>query len=107
MVATTAKRKTDDSKQRSQAIKANVAVKDSFDAAQELYTQGVSQLAAKDYESAADTFGHSSAGFDEAYQAAADKRAKAEAAMKAADEATAESQRKAEEADPLLQSNSQ
>ncbi len=106
MGVTTVKGKTDESKQRSEDIKANVAAKDSYDSAQELYNEGSSQLAAKEYEAAAEAFDRAGAGFDDAYQTAAEKRAKAEEAMKAADEATAESQRKAEEADPVLQANS-
>ena len=100
------KDKTDQAKQRSEDIKADVAVKDMYDCAQQLYDAAAGLLAAKDYEAAADTYGQSAEAFDAAYQAAAEKRAKAEEAMKAADEATAESQRKAEEADPLLQTTS-
>jgi hypothetical protein len=100
------KDKTDESKQRSEDIKANVAVKDLYDSAQGIYSEGDDQLRHKEYEAAADAYARAGAGFDEAYQAAADKRAKAVEAMNSADEATAESQRKAEEADPLLQSTS-
>jgi hypothetical protein len=106
MTVATIKGKTDESRQRAEDIKANVAVKDEYDAAQALYNEGSSNLAAKEYEAAADTFDRSGAGFDEAYQAAVVKKANADKAMKAADEATAESLRKAEEADPLLQSTS-
>jgi hypothetical protein len=106
MTATAVKAKTDDAKQRSEDIKADVAVKDLYEAALEAYNEGSSQLAAKEYESAADSYDKSGAAFDEAYQAAAAKRAKAEEAIKAAEEATAQSQRKAEEADPLLQPSS-
>jgi hypothetical protein len=106
MSVTTVKVKTDDAKQRSEEIKADVAVKDQYAAAMELYNEGASQLAAKEYESAAEAYDRSASAFEEAYQAAAEKRAKAEEAMRAADEATAASQRKAEEADPLLQSTS-
>jgi len=102
----TVKDKTDASKQRSEDIKANVAVKDMYDSAQELYTEGSSELAAKDYEAAADSYGRAGSGFDDAYQAASEKRASAEAAMKESSDATAESQRKAQEAEPLLQANS-
>jgi hypothetical protein len=100
------KDKTDQAKQRSEDIKADVAVKDLYDAAQQLYDAASGQLAAKDYDGATDSYSKASDAFDAAYQAAAVKRANAEEAMKAADEATAESQRKAEEADPLLQSTS-
>ena len=106
MAVSTIKDKTDGEKQRSEDIKANVAVKDQYDAALELYNEGASKLAAKEYEAAADAYDRSGAGFADAYQAAAEKRATAEAAMKAAGEATSESQRKAEEADPLLKSTS-
>jgi hypothetical protein len=106
MTVSTVKDKTDESRQRSEDIKANVAVKDLFDSAQELYADGASQLAAKDYEAAADSFDRAGTGFEEAYLAAMEKKARADEAMQAAEEATAESQRKAEEADPLLQSTS-
>jgi hypothetical protein len=106
MAVSTVKDKTDVEKQRSEEIKANVAVKDQYDAAMELYNEGAAKLAAKDYESAADAYDKSGSGFSEAYKAAAEKRAKAEAAMASAGEATSESLRKAEEADPLLQSTS-
>jgi hypothetical protein len=96
------KQKTDEEKQRSEEIKADVAVKEAYESALKLYQDGESQLAAKDYDTAADTYGRSGTGFSDAYKAAAEKRAKAQAAMKAAAEATAESRRKAEEADPLL-----
>jgi len=106
MTASTVKSAADEARQRSQDIRANVAVKDMFDAAQELYAEGSSELAAKNYEAAAYSFDRAGTGFNEAYEVAADKRAKAQEAMKAADEATSESQRKAEDADPLLQSDS-
>jgi hypothetical protein len=106
MVAGAVKETTDGSKQRAEVIKANVAVKDMYETALDLYNEGSSQLAAKEYESAAEAFDRSGKAFDEAYEAAAEKRSAASAAMKDADEATAESQRKAEEADPLLQPSS-
>jgi hypothetical protein len=106
MAVAVVKAKTDESKQRSEEIKANVAVKDMYDSAIQLYNEGASQLAAKDYEAAVGAYTDAGAGFDAAYQAAAAKRATAEAAMKEAANATAESQRKAEEAEPLLQANS-
>jgi len=99
------KQKTDEEKQRSEEIKAEVAAKDAYESALKLYQDGASQLAAKDYDTAADTYGQSGDGFADAYKIAAEKRAAAEAAMKAASEATAESKRKAEEADPLLKAS--
>lgn len=98
------KQQTDEQKKRSEEIKADVAVKDQYAAALELYQEGESQMAAKEYDAAGDAYSRSGSGFSEAYQAAAEKRAKAQAAMKTANEATAESLRKAEEADPLLRS---
>jgi hypothetical protein len=106
MAVSAVKDKTDEAKQRSDEIKANVAVKDQYDAAMDLYKQGDSDLAAKDYDAAADAYDRSGAAFGDVYQAAAEKRTKAQDAMKTADEATSESQRKAEEADPLLTSTS-
>jgi hypothetical protein len=96
------KEKTDAEKQRSEDIKADVAAKEQYEAALELYKEGESQSAAKEYEAAVDAYDHSGTGFSEAYEIAAEKRAKAEAAMKAAGEAASESLRKAEEADSLL-----
>jgi hypothetical protein len=96
------KQKTDEAKQRSDEIKANVAAKAEYEAAIGLYQDGEEQLKQKFYDDASGAFERSGAGFDEAYKAAAEKREKAQAAMKSADEATAESLRKAEEADPLL-----
>jgi len=106
MAVSTVRTRTDEAKQRSEDIKANVAAKDLYEAAQELYNEGASQLTAKEYEAAADAFDRSGAGFDEAYEVAAQKRAAAEEAMQAAEEATSESQRKAEEAEPLLDTTS-
>lgn len=105
MAATTVKEKTDQSKQRAEDIKADVAVRELYDSALQSYKEGDDQLLNKEYESAADAYDKSGSAFDEAYQAAAEKRAKAAEAIKAAEEATAESQRKAEEADPLLESS--
>jgi hypothetical protein len=96
------KEKTDDSKQRSEEIKADVAVKDMYESALELYTEASNQLASKEYESASEAYDRAGAAFEEAYAVAAEKRAKAQEAIQAAEEATSESQRKAEEADPLL-----
>jgi len=103
MTVATAKEKTDASKQRADSIKANVAVKELYDSAQNAYKEGASQLTAKDYETSADSFTKAGVGFEQAYESAAEKRANADKAMKAAEEAHAESQRKAEEADPLIQ----
>jgi hypothetical protein len=100
----TVKQKTDEEKQRADEIKAEVAAKDDYEAALKLYQDGESQLAAKEYDAAVDTYDRSGAGFAGAYDVAAKKRAEAQAAMKSANEATAESKRKAEEADPLLKS---
>ncbi len=96
------KDKTDESRKRSDDIKAKVSAKDAYDAAVADYNAAVSDLATKDYEAAATGFDKASQGFDAAYATASEKRAAAEAAMKAADEATSESQRKAEEADSIV-----
>jgi hypothetical protein len=104
MAVGTVKEKTDESKERSEEIKANVAVKDQYESALEAYNEGSEKLANKEYEAAYDSYDRAGAIFEEAYAAAAEKRAKAEEAINAAKEATSESQRKAEEADPLLES---
>ena len=102
MVATGSKEKTDDSKAKSEQIKAQVAVKDQYQSAVGVYDDGVSKLAAGNYEDAAAAFDQAREAFDAAYAAAADKRAKAQAAMDSAAAAAADSARKADEADAIV-----
>jgi hypothetical protein len=101
-VASGAKEKTDDSKARSEQVKAQVAVKDQYQAALGTYEDAVSKLASESYEEAAAAFEQAQAAFDEAYAAAAEKRAKAQAAMESAAAAGADSARKAAEADQIV-----
>jgi len=102
-VASGVKVKTDDSKQRAEEIKANVAVKDEYNAALELYKEGTERLSVGDYEEATAILGEANYGFEAAYESAADKRATALAAMAAAEAAAADSARKAEEADKIVE----
>ncbi|HET7838992.1 MAG TPA: hypothetical protein VFL04_04490, partial [Rectinemataceae bacterium] len=97
-----AKEKSDQSKARSETIKAQVAVKDLYDAALAGYEEGISKLTSGDYEGATAALQKSGTDFDAAYDAAAAKRAAAEAAMKAAQEAAGESEKKAAQADPIV-----
>ncbi len=101
-VAIGAKEKTDESKTRSETIKAQVAVKDQYDAALATYEDGISKLTSGDFETAADELQKSGAGFDAAYEAAAAKRASAAEAMRDAQAAAAESEKKAADADPIV-----
>lgn len=94
--------KTDAIKLQSEGIKAQVAVKDEYDAALSLYKDAQLAMAAGEYEDAAAKFDEATSAFEKAYALAADKRAKAEAAMKAAEEAAAESLKKAQDADSVV-----
>lgn len=98
-IATGAKQKSDDSKQRSEGIKANVAAKDEYTAALSTYQAAVQALTASDYETATQKFADAGAAFEKAYAIAADKRAKAAAEMDAAAKAAEQALKKAQEAD--------
>jgi hypothetical protein len=101
-VAEGEKAKTDEAKARSDAIKANVAVKDLYDAAQLGYNDAMAKLASGDYEAATKLFDDATSRFDTAYQEAAKERAAAEAALQAADQAVVESQKAAHSAESLV-----
>lgn len=105
-VAVDTKVRTDDSKARAEEIKAQVAVKDDFAAALEIYKEGEAKLTEGDYEEATAAFEQADAAFEAAYESAADKRAKALAAMEAAAAATEDSARKAEEAEAIVERSS-
>jgi hypothetical protein len=93
------KAKAEELKQKGDDIKASVAVKDDYAAAQAIYQDGLQALAAGEYEIAGARFDEAAAAFSKVFDIAADKRAKAEAAMKAADDAAAASLRLAQEGD--------
>ena len=99
MVATGAKSATDDAKAKSDAIKADVAVKDLYDTAQSSYEDASTQFNSGNYDTATTEFQTATDQFDTAYQEAAKKRDAAQAAMQAADQATAQSQKTAQDAD--------
>lgn len=94
--------KADAVKLQSEEIKAQVAVKDEYEAALALYQDASAAMTAGDYEAAAAKFDEATVAFEKAYALASEKRAKAEAAMKAAEEAAAASLRKAQEADSAV-----
>ncbi len=100
-VATSKKENSDAARARSEAIKANVAVKEGYAQALAAYDEGAAKYASGDYEAASAAFETAARLFDEAYALAADKRRKAEEAMRAAKAAAEESRRKAEAADAV------
>jgi hypothetical protein len=67
-------------------IKANVAIKDQFDEANKVYTDGKSLKDSKDYENAIDKFNDSKDKFNYAYKTAKDKRDKAETSINKTEE---------------------
>ncbi len=93
------KKKSDDAKAESDSIKASVAVKDDYAAAQAVYQEGLDALEKKDYETAASKFEEAAALFKQVHDSAAAKKAAADAAMKAAEAAAEASREKAEQAD--------
>lgn len=100
--ATARRDKADAVKIQSEEIKAQVAVKDEYDAALALYQDAAAAMTAGEYEAAASKFDEAAAAFEKAYALASEKRARAEAAMQAAEEAAAASLRKAQEADSAV-----
>lgn len=101
-IASASKKKADDIKTRSEAIKANVAVKAEYAEALAVYQEAGRAFGAKDFELATTRFADAEALFEKAYALAAEKRKAAEEAMAAAENASEESQRKAQEAEPLV-----
>jgi len=98
-VAGANKQKSDDAKAESDSVKASVAVKDDYAAAQAVYQEAMDALDKKDYETAASKFEEAATLFGQVYQSAAAKKAAADSAMKAAEAASQASLEKAQEAD--------
>jgi len=90
----------DTERQHALDAKGNVAVRDSFNAANEIYEQGEAELKAENYAEAVALFQRSEAQFAEIAKITEEKRAYAEAAIREAEEkaeASAEAARRAEE----------
>jgi len=90
----------DTERQHAIDAKANVAVRDAFNAANEIYEQGEAELKAENYAEAAALFQRSEEQFAEIARITEEKRAYAEAAIREAEEkaeASAEAARRAEE----------
>lgn len=92
----------DGEKQAALALKANVAVKDQFEAASAVYEQGRAAFGRESYEEAASSFDEAEFLFATAKEKAAAKRRAAEAAMAEAERRMAESERVAKDADTAI-----
>jgi hypothetical protein len=89
----------DDSMRQSKEMKANVAVKEDFEKANDVYKQAIEDQSKDDLESAADRFGEAAQLFNETYAEAKEKHDRAYEAMQAAQASKAESESMAQEAD--------
>lgn len=86
------RKSSEDAMARASSIKAQVAVKDEFAAAQALYDQAAAAQAAKDYDGAAGLFDKAGAAFSSAYTHAKVKMDKAKGELDSLDEAIAAKQ---------------
>jgi hypothetical protein len=89
-------------RQAAQEVKANVAAKPDFDAADRVYNQAHVALRAEDYSAAIDLFDRSEALFITAHDNAVAKREKAEEALRQAEQKLAESEAKAQNAEEII-----
>jgi hypothetical protein len=90
------------SKKAADDIKANVAVKDEYAKALEVYNLAIKEKAVGDLEQAGSDFAQAQDMFDAVYGQARDKRENALQAMKEAEQLQAESEQKAQEAEKSL-----
>ena len=96
------KQGSDEAKLKAEGIKAPVAAKDEYAAAQAVYMDAIGAMESGDYETAAARFDEATLAFQKAYDLAAEKKAKAEAAIKAAQEAAAAALKNAQDADSVV-----
>jgi hypothetical protein len=89
-------------RQAARDVKANVAVKPDFDAAERVYNQAHVALRAEDYSAAMDLFDRSEDLFITAHDKAAAKREKAEEALRQAEQKLAESETRAQDAEEII-----
>jgi hypothetical protein len=89
-------------RQAAQEVKAHVAVKPDFDAAERVYNQAHVAQRAEDYATAVDLFNQSEDLFITAHDNAVVKREKAEAALQQAEQKLAESGEKAQNAEEII-----
>jgi hypothetical protein len=83
-------------------VKANVAVRQDYDAAEEVYNQAHVALRAEEYADAADMFEQSTGLYARAYDTAVEKRIRAETALREAEQKVADSEAKAQSAEELI-----
>jgi hypothetical protein len=93
-------------RQRALDAKANVAVKETFDKAERLFTEGTAFLKDENYESAANQFNVSIGGFRAATEAAEEKRRIAEEIIREAEEKIHESDETARQAELIIEGGS-
>ncbi|MDR2257849.1 MAG: hypothetical protein LBE14_01730 [Treponema sp.] len=90
-------------RQKALDLKANVAVKEEFNAASDIYNQAGASLRAEKYEDAAMLYTQSEARFIVIGQTAAEKRREAEEALRAAEQKMRESDETAKRAELILE----
>jgi hypothetical protein len=83
-------------------IKANVAVKDEYEAANSIYTQAGTKFQAEEFEDAADLYTRSASMFTVVWETAEYKRQIADDAIRAAEEKVAESDQTAQDAEVIF-----
>jgi hypothetical protein len=91
-----------DKRQEALRLKANVAVRNDFEAASRIFAQGDSAFKAEDYPAAADFFADAESRFITIRGIAEQKRQAAENAIRQADEKMVESEANAEKAEAIL-----
>ena len=93
-------------RQKAMDRKANVAVRETFNRAEGVYTKGADFLEAENYENAADLFNISIGGFRAAAEAAEEKRRIAEEIIREAEEKIEESDETARQAELIIEGGS-
>jgi hypothetical protein len=94
-------------RQKAVDLKANVAVRQDFEAAQSIYNQANSSFRAKNFDSAAELYAESHSMYEVISRVAGEKRRVAEEALRAADEKMLESDNIAKDAELILEGGSQ
>jgi hypothetical protein len=83
-------------------VKADVAVRQDYNAAEQVYNQAHVALRSEEYADAADLLEQSTALYMQAYDAALEKRIRAETALREAEQKVAESEAKAQNAEDII-----
>ncbi|MCX7024258.1 MAG: hypothetical protein NT080_06520 [Spirochaetes bacterium] len=105
--AASRKEPADDSKNKADEIKAPVAVKADYEAAQAVYDEANAAMAAGRYEEAAASYDQAQSLFEKAWETATVKKEAATKALDSLEETTAVSEQKIKEADEALSQSEQ